>query len=308
MKGLLFLSTTMMVSSSSLMVVWASLELNALCMCFMISKEMKKNKEKMDPAAMYFLIQSVASIILLWSLGTNSNLWAQMTAAMMILMKMGGWPLHTWYLKVIPSLSFDDNSMKLVMTWQKVGPLFLMLMLPSENIVLVAALATLVGPTLSLSGLLKMKPLMTLSSVSNSGWMILSLICSPETMLTFLFLYSSSLVMSLNFLCNNMSKEKITRKNFFEATTILGNMGGLPPLMIFSAKVLVINKMVQSHMSNTIMVVMMFISCAFLYFYCWALSTMVMVNPEKSQNLYKENPHASKMIFFLSALSLTTLL
>nr|UBQ34130.1 NADH dehydrogenase subunit 2 [Lepidoglyphus destructor] len=308
MKGLLFLSTTMVISSSSLMIVWASLELNALCMCFMISSEMKKKKEKMDPTAMYFLVQSVASILLLWSLGMNPHLWAQTTTVMMILMKMGAWPLHTWYLKTIPSMSFHMESMKLVMTWQKVGPLFLLLMLSSEIMVMMVAICTLVGPTLSLSGLLKMKPLMTLSSISNSGWMILGMICSPEIMSMFLILYSSSLVMSLNFLSNNTSKDKVTRKNFFETATILGNMGGLPPLMIFSAKVLVINKMIQSCVSNTVVVGVMLVSCAFLYYYCWALSTMVMLNPEKSQNLYKEWPHTPKVIFFLSGLSLMTLL
>nr|QZH55187.1 NADH dehydrogenase subunit 2 [Lardoglyphus konoi] len=286
MKYLLFMSTILALSSSSWAMIWVCLEINAMSMCYIMDYENKKNKKSHQNIMIYFLVQMMGSIIVLLS-STMETEWSQFSIMLALMMKMGGWPSHLWYMKMIDSMELSKELM-ILMTWQKIIPCWLM-MFSNQWVMLVSlSILAMLTPMNSLSANKSLKSILGLSSLNNNGWLILCMCMGPSTFFPFLSLYSMGLWSAMKYFKQNKKKNHWKSKEFWMSCYILINMSGLPPLIMFSGKVLAISGIFSLTKSQPLALLMMIMACFFLYHYLWSVLTFLMQSPIKTQNSMKK--------------------
>lgn len=283
---IIILRTIIGLSTTSWVIVWIILEINIICICFLINKDNKENKEKNTPRFIYFIVQAFASVVFL---RVSQSPLRRESIAIVILMclivKIGVWPAHNWYIKVISHLKIENISLVLLMTWQKILPIVLSTHLTKiyRRILIIFILSRLIIPTLQIKKQISIKSLLALSSVNNNGWLLSCIFLSNPLLLLFLFLYSIRLTIVLI----KIKEEKETKqsnpaRNWIFYLILLINLGGLPPILIFIGKVLVINIMVSQNMLS-LRVIIVLIACIFLYHYVWRFNLQVIKAPLKAQ-------------------------
>nr|YP_002650717.1 NADH dehydrogenase subunit 2 [Dermatophagoides pteronyssinus]ACF54670.1 NADH dehydrogenase subunit 2 [Dermatophagoides pteronyssinus] len=285
MFWLVIVSTMLGISSSSWVMLWVSMELNSLVMCGMMTKELKKDMENVKPTMLYLIIQLTSSIIFLVSVSTvNESKTLTIISMLCLIMKSGTFPLHLWYLKTMQSLKMKTSSMKTLMTWQKLLPFMIMLYFNTLMLVLTISLMTLVAPIYKMKKTSSMKSILILSSMNNNGWFFMAVMMSLVTYLYYFFIYSISLIITMNFMENMKMKTFNIKKKTSEAIMVIMNMSSIPPSFMFIGKVVIILTMVELNFPKEMMVVMMIMSCYFIYHYLWSSYTLVMNTPFKPQH------------------------
>nr|YP_009498343.1 NADH dehydrogenase subunit 2 [Rhizoglyphus robini]AWX53542.1 NADH dehydrogenase subunit 2 [Rhizoglyphus robini] len=314
MVSMLILSTMMGLSSSSWITVWVCLEINTLAMCWVISKNSKESKHQESPIFLYYIIQVMASVVLLTMAISQESAISQTLLMFCLLMKMGVWPIHLWYMKLIDNMEMKQSSMLLVMTWQKILPIILILSILEKEemklLILALALLTLATPVTNLIKSLSVKSILASSSLNNNGWLMVASVCCMNTFFLFLFIYSITLWVTLKSMVAMTLKSMKTGMPFWSATLVVSNMGGLPPLTMFWAKVLIIKSAIESEMPSEVLLSLVLIACYFLYHYLWMMLNEMAWSPTKSQNTYKSNKEVktTKMVTLTSMLSFVLLL
>jgi len=137
-------------------IIWVSLEVGTFSMVPILF--VRGGSRKVEACLKYFLVSVVSALILLggsvmvfieaggWSLErvSVSGFWVILVA---LLIKLGLSPFHYWFPEVIQGVGFLQGL--LVSTWQKISPLYLVVMTSSkvggEVILLVGACSVLVG-------------------------------------------------------------------------------------------------------------------------------------------------------------------
>nr|YP_009468698.1 NADH dehydrogenase subunit 2 [Monomia gladiator]AVA09757.1 NADH dehydrogenase subunit 2 [Monomia gladiator] len=272
----LITGTVLSISSSSWFGAWLGLELNLLSFIPLIT--IKLCPYLAETAIKYFLIQALASTILIMSSSMYMyfpNL-SYSLITLSLLMKLGAAPLHFWFPQVIEGLSWPQSF--ILLTIQKIAPMFLISYLtfsPKLNflICLSAILSALIG---ALGGLnvMKLRKLMAFSSINHMSWMLIAMTINDSSWTLYFLFYSfisASVILLfylnrsllLSDLINRSKKNMIT--NFFLPMNLL-SLGGLPPFMGFMPKWI----MIQTFVSNSmifIISILLFSSLITLYFY-----------------------------------------
>nr|YP_009050201.1 NADH dehydrogenase subunit 2 [Sancassania berlesei]AGZ63939.1 NADH dehydrogenase subunit 2 [Sancassania berlesei] len=314
MVSMLILSTMMGLSSSSWITVWVCLEINTLAMCWVISKNSKESKYQESPIFLYYIIQVMASVVLLVLATSQESSISQTLLMFCLLMKMGVWPIHLWYMKLIDSMEMKQSSMLLVMTWQKILPIILILSILEKEemklLILALAVITLATPVTNLIKSLSVKSILASSSLNNNGWLMVASVCCMDTFFLFLLIYSITLWVTLKSMMTMTLKSMKTGMPFWSGTLVVSNMGGLPPLTMFWAKVLIIKSAIESEMPSEVLLSLVLIARYFLYHYLWMTLNEMAWSPTKSQNTYKSNKEVktTKMVTLTSMLSFMLLL
>uniref|UniRef100_UPI00315DD99B NADH dehydrogenase subunit 2 n=1 Tax=Sancassania mycophaga TaxID=3127633 RepID=UPI00315DD99B len=307
MSIILVTTTLLGVCSTSWIMIWVCLEMNTLAMCWIIAKDMKIEKMQEYTTLLYYLVQVMASIILLLTTNMEVSLATCMIMSATLMMKMGVWPIHSWYMKLIKSMEMKQASMLIVMTWQKILPVMLLMSMAKtpemKTVMLVMALITLVAPLSKLVKNLSMKSIMALSSFNNNGWLMISTVASMQTFLAFLTLYSSSLLITLKSMKFMSTKSMSVALPFWSATLLVSNMGGLPPLTMFWSKILVVKSMMSSTIPTELAFVLMITACYFLYHYLWMVMNEMSWSPMKTQNVVTKEKE-SNIIMMISMTSI----
>nr|YP_010257222.1 NADH dehydrogenase subunit 2 [Teratura megafurcula]QVM19046.1 NADH dehydrogenase subunit 2 [Teratura megafurcula] len=261
----LFLSTLIMgtlisISSTSWLGVWMGLEINLLSFIPLMSNS--KNIMSTEASLKYFLVQAVASSLLLFSLimmflMMNISIIMDHDVFLLLissslLLKMGAAPFHFWFPGTMEGLNWWNSL--ILMTWQKIAPLMLISYVIKMNIFfsLVIVSSIMIG---SLGGLnqTSLRKLMAYSSINHLGWMIAAMI-SGENLWEFYFLIYSFLSASIIFMFNTFQIFHINQ-NFlmmnndpkikFCLFSLLLSLGGLPPFLGFLPKWLIIQAMAE---------------------------------------------------------------
>nr|BAU24801.1 NADH_dehydrogenase_subunit_2 [Lepetodrilus nux] len=252
--------TTLSLSSSHWLGMWAGLELNLLGFIpLIVSRGMTLEAES---AIKYFLVQALGSSILLlgsmttfnlsltWETMNSAHLWGLPFLILSLLLKLGAFPFHFWLPSVMAGLSWPMNL--ILTTWQKIAPLFLLstivqMWANSEKLMLLLILAGMSGLIGGLGGInqTQIRAIMAYSSIGHIGWLILCMTISEMVLKIyfliyffisvglFLFLYASELSALHQTLYMKTNKLKM-----FQMMTIfmLLSQGGLPPLLGFVGK------------------------------------------------------------------------
>nr|AXS65931.1 NADH dehydrogenase subunit 2 [Curculionoidea sp. 19 KM-2017] len=313
----LMLGSLISISSLSWLMAWMGLEINLLSFI-----PLMKTKSKFSHEAMikYFIIQAMASMIFLMSslLSKTSISFPTMIEnysfliSLSLLMKMGAAPFHFWLPEVASGLSWMN--LFILLTWQKIAPMMLLsltTLMPSSLSIFII-FSSLIG---SIQGINQtcMRKIMTYSSINHIGWMLSAILNSITLWFLYFMIYMLTsmniiiILMKNNIIfLNQMSKMISFNKNlklFFMSNFM--SLGGLPPLIGFFPKWILINIMIKNN-QFTLVFLLILLTIITLYFYIRiCISSFTFLNKE---SLLKNSFNLNFWYLFINFIILSSLL
>nr|AER41254.1 NADH dehydrogenase subunit II [Euphonia chlorotica] len=321
----LLLGSTITMSSNHWIMAWAGLEINTLAILPLISKS--HHPRAIEAATKYFLTQSAASALVLFSSMTNAWHTGQwditqlshpvsgliLTSA--IAMKLGLVPFHFWFPEVLQGSTLTTGL--LLSTIMKLPPITLLYMTShSLNPTLLTTMAILSAALGGWMGLnqTQIRKILAFSSISHLGWMAIILIYNPKLTLLNFYLYammtatvfltlSSMKVLKLSTLMTAWTK--IPALNAMLLLTLL-SLAGLPPLTGFLPKWLIIQELTKQEMALTA-TLMSLLSLLSLFFYLrLAYCTTITLPPHTTNHMkqWRTNKPTNILIAILTTMSI----
>nr|YP_010582909.1 NADH dehydrogenase subunit 2 [Aguriahana triangularis]UGN61329.1 NADH dehydrogenase subunit 2 [Aguriahana triangularis] len=298
---MLFLTTMSMgimmsISSSNWIAVWCGLEISLVSFIpLMINKMMISSESTMK----YFIVQSISSAMLMLSMlimimKGDYNYDYMLTAALLI--KAGVAPFHNWVLTVIEGL--DLKMVLIMLTINKIAPITMMSYL-SNKMSIIVLLTVVVGATMGLNQN-SMKKIIGYSSIFNMGF-IMSVLKFNLVWTMYLMIYSMLLFMmvwvlntyNVNYINQMVFSETII--NSMSLWIILLSMGGMPPLMGFSIKYMVMWYLISMNFIFMISVMVM-ISLLIMFLYL-RMTFLSLMNNSLMNKIKLFNSNETSMIF-----------
>nr|AWF70290.1 NADH dehydrogenase subunit 2 [Polioptila plumbea] len=324
----LIMGTTITISSNHWITAWAGLEINTLAILPLISKS--HHPRAIEAATKYFLVQSAASALVLFSSMTNAwytGQWdiSQMThpTSCLILttalaMKLGLVPFHFWFPEVLQGSSLPIGL--LLSTAMKFPPITLLYITsPSLNstlLTIMALLSTAVGGWMGLNQT-QTRKILAFSSISHLGWMAIIITYSPKLALLNFYLYAL-MTMTVFLSLNTMKALKLsTLMTSWTKTPAISTMlmltllslAGLPPLTGFLPKWLIIQELTKQEMAPAAMMISL-LSLLGLFFYLRLTYCTAITLPPHTTNSMKQwhtNKTTNPAMAILTTMSLILL-
>nr|AWF70298.1 NADH dehydrogenase subunit 2 [Polioptila plumbea] len=324
----LILGTTITISSNHWITAWAGLEINTLAILPLISKS--HHPRAIEAATKYFLVQSAASALVLFSSMTNAwytGQWdiSQMThpTSCLILtaalaMKLGLVPFHFWFPEVLQGASLPIGL--LLSTAMKFPPITLLYMTsPSLNSTLLTTMALLSAAVGGWMGLnqTQTRKILAFSSISHLGWMAIIITYSPKLALLNFYLYTL-MTMTVFLSLNTMKALKLsTLMTSWTKTPAINTMlmltllslAGLPPLTGFLPKWLILQELTKQEMAPAATTIAL-LSLLSLFFYLrLAYCTAITLPPHTTNSMkqWQVNKATNSTMAILTTMSLMLL-
>nr|YP_009169446.1 NADH dehydrogenase subunit 2 [Naticarius hebraeus]AKL90643.1 NADH dehydrogenase subunit 2 [Naticarius hebraeus] len=257
--------TLFSISSSHWLGIWAGLEINLIG--FLPILVYQKSMSESESAVKYFIVQALGSSLLMFgSLSGCSILfsWENISSLDFSLMslliissglitKMGMFPFHYWLPSVMAGLPWV--SCMLLATWQKIAPILLINSLFELNFMyyFMLTICFLAGTSSIVGGIggmnqTQIRAILAYSSIGHLGWMVFALSQSVWAMKMYFSIYiliSLCIFINLWYMNLNIMKSLNTLMKFsvYSSTSVmvmLMSLGGLPPLLGFISKWVVI--------------------------------------------------------------------
>nr|YP_011010693.1 NADH dehydrogenase subunit 2 [Metrocoris communis]WPW47373.1 NADH dehydrogenase subunit 2 [Metrocoris communis] len=284
----LIISTLIVISSENWFSMWMGLEINM--MSFIPMMENNKNYLSSESKMMYFLIQSLSSMIFIFMIIMNPlimikeelvNNMMMNIISMSMMMKMGMAPVHMWFINIMNKMSW--NNCLIIMTWQKMAPMFI-LSNTINNSMIINSWAILSAMTGAIGGInqTSIKKIMAFSSVNHMSWMIMCMKYDGEMWIKYLIIYSLMIILlievfskkSINYI-NQINTNMKTQMEKMNMLIMMLSLGGLPPFIGFMPKWMVIQSLISTNSMLTIFILMMS-SMITLFYYMRMVSPMIM--------------------------------
>nr|QDI93336.1 NADH dehydrogenase subunit 2 [Quercophylus gonoporospinus] len=309
---MMILSIMIVVNSSSWISMWAGLEMNLMSFIPMISA--MKNSFNSQSVMMYFLIQSMASMTLIMFILTNKYMFMYLEKDLInilvmitMMIKMGMPPFHMWFPEIMNKMSW--MSCLLLMTIQKIAPMYIMSLVTSMNktLILVICISTITG---AIGGVnqTSTRKIMAYSSINHMGWLVSCTSTFKKSWMIYLLIYSMMMLMT-SMMMYEYNITFINQMNiFFKKNTdkmmiifLMLSIGGLPPFLGFIPKWIAIQYMMSSN-EFTMMMVMVMSSLITLLYYLRMSSTMnmYMSHSQKWMYFFKTNKKTSTYLFIMN--------
>nr|AXO78617.1 NADH dehydrogenase subunit 2 [Sinanodonta woodiana]AXO78660.1 NADH dehydrogenase subunit 2 [Sinanodonta woodiana] len=309
---LLMFSTLLAITSTNTMFTWMMMELNMMVFTPLICLLGSTNEA--DTSIKYLVPQSLASSLFLMSIIMTSYWpYSNVMASISLLMKAGSAPFHTWF----PAVMYSINLMAgfLMMTWQKLIPLFMIMntQLSYPPLILMSAAITSLWGSVAGLNQTNMMSLLTFSSIAHLSWLISASILNPNTFLFYFAIYTLTLLPI--FLVMQIFNKK-THKAMLQSsvnihpkmilTLNLLSLAGMPPFAMFSAKIPIIIMMTKSLPILAVMLISTTISlCFYMTIIFSILLSTVYLMSDTIKNSMLKNSFALSVMFQLSCLPLT---
>nr|QED57238.1 NADH dehydrogenase subunit 2 [Anthonomus eugenii]QED57253.1 NADH dehydrogenase subunit 2 [Anthonomus eugenii]QED57261.1 NADH dehydrogenase subunit 2 [Anthonomus eugenii] len=318
MNKIMFYSTLIMgsimaISGTSWLTIWIGLEMNLLSIMPIMKDKLKSTSEAMIK---YFMVQAMASTILLFSILmfqlTSSKMMSASTYFILnsaLFMKMGAAPLHFWYPEVLSGLSWNNNF--IMLTWQKIAPM-LIIINTSFSILFISlfiVFSTLMG---SLQGFnqICLRKILAYSSINHIGWMLASFLCTHTIWLFYYLIYTlinMNIIIVLQkmniFYMNQINKLfsfNLKMKMMYMLNFL--SLSGLPPFLGFIPKWLVVNFLVMNNFLSLSLILIIFTLLALFMYFRITFSTFSFFY---SKNILNYKNKISYTIFFINFLALS---
>nr|AYD74779.1 NADH dehydrogenase subunit 2 [Thapsinillas affinis] len=320
----LLMGTTITISSNHWITAWAGLEINTLAILPLIAKS--HHPRAIEAATKYFLTQSAASALVLFSSMTNAwhtGQWdiTQLTHPVSCLIltsaisiKLGLVPFHFWFPEVLQGSPLITGL--LLSTMMKFPPITLLYMTaPSLNPTLLTSMAIL---SVALGGWMglnqtQIRKILAFSSISHLGWMAAIMPYHPKLALLNFYLYSlmtAAVFLSLNSIKTlklSVLMTTWTKTPSLSAMLLLAllSLAGLPPLTGFLPKWLIIQELTKQDMAPAAIAISL-LSLLSLFFYLrLAYCATITLPPHTTNHMkqwYTNKPvHPSVAILTVSA-------
>nr|YP_010582948.1 NADH dehydrogenase subunit 2 [Typhlocyba choui]UGN61394.1 NADH dehydrogenase subunit 2 [Typhlocyba choui] len=272
LSGMLFLSTMTMsilmsISSSNWIMIWCGLEISLISF---IPLMLSKKKMTSESTMKYFITQSISSTMLMLGMmimimkGDYNYEYMLMSS---LLIKMGVPPFHSWVPTVVEGLSIMP--MMILLTINKIAPLTIMSFLKMK-LSLIIFITMIVGSIMSLNQN-SIKKMIGYSSIFNMSF-ILSIIKSNlmwTLYLVFYFLLMFMLSLILKMTNNNFINQMVFSDSMVNKMTLwttLLSLGGMPPMIGFYTKYMVMTLMIEMKFL-TLIFMMVMTSLVVMFFY-----------------------------------------
>nr|QNV11800.1 NADH dehydrogenase subunit 2 [Planorbis planorbis] len=271
---MVLISPIISLSSVDWVISWLGMEVG---MFGLIPLLLFKSSSK-ESAMKYFLIQSLSSALLLIS-GIflfellSSIEFYNLLFLLSMSIKLGFFPGHFWVISIIENLSMMSNMM--VLGPLKVAPFgFLSLVTENNNnlLLLMGLMSAIMGALLGFNQT-NIRAVLGASSISHSGWIIMSLCFG----FMWYYLVSYILILMLTF---------ISMKNFefFTSLVCIISLSGLPPFLMFILKMKVLYFLLLS-LEYLILFTLIVSSVISLYYYLKFFYSIYLVNYKLSSSL-----------------------
>nr|AYN50435.1 NADH dehydrogenase subunit 2 [Dichotrachelus manueli] len=292
------IGTFIAISAFSWLSIWIGLEINILSLIPLLKN--MKNKFPSEAAMKYFIVQAMASSLLLFSvmmfLKTNNSTIEYKTStleSMMVsstlLLKMGAAPFHFWLPEVMSGLSWTN--LFILLTWQKIAPMMLLMDQIKMYTLLFSIIIVASSMISSLQGLnqINLRKILAYSSINHLSWMISSILNSLNTWNYYFSIYcfiNMNIILILNkyniYYMNQLTNIfTFSKKIKFLFMMNFLSLGGLPPFLGFLPKWMTINNMIDNnhYILTTMLIIFTLIS---LYFYLRITFSSLTINSEES--------------------------
>nr|YP_010472551.1 NADH dehydrogenase subunit 2 [Erronea errones]YP_010713640.1 NADH dehydrogenase subunit 2 [Erronea caurica]UVG40736.1 NADH dehydrogenase subunit 2 [Erronea errones]WDA98772.1 NADH dehydrogenase subunit 2 [Erronea caurica] len=322
------IGTLFSISSLHWLGIWAGLEINLIG--FLPILVYQKSMSESESAVKYFVVQALGSSLLIfgslnlyslsftWEMlipGNTSSTISLFILIMGLFVKLGLFPFHFWLPSVMAGLPW--LSCLLLATWQKLAPLCLSMSLFQFSfsygllllICLISAGSSLIG---GIGGVnqTQVRALLAYSSIGHLGWIMFGLMHSEWVMKIYFMIYvfiSFCLFMSLWYsdsgMMKNLDSIKSVGLNQTSVMLMLLSLGGLPPLLGFISKWLVMVISINNYMWSFVFLLILG-SLMSLFYYLGLFFSLFLNNLKKNSNM-KELINKSN--FFLMMLLLMNL-
>nr|ADU54706.1 NADH dehydrogenase subunit 2 [Dosidicus gigas] len=306
---IMIMGTLFSLSSSHWLTMWMGLEINL--MGFLPLMNIKGKTLEAEASMKYFIIQSMSSSILIISsvlMYNNTLSWYSMftdsTFSLMIILslvlKLGGAPLHFWMPSIAKQMSWSILFMML--TWQKLAPLLMLSLLNSNLMVvmLISMASTIVGSIMALNQT-NIQLIMTYSSISHLGWMLSMITINSSLTMMYFFNYIMISMPLMNMLSMTLGNHLFmltqqTKMNNMIPISLILSLGGLPPLLGFMSKLIILISLIE--MKLMMLAMFMFVGTLIsLYFYL-NMSLMLMIKSYKNLHSNTTNKMYNPIISF----------
>nr|DAZ91224.1 TPA_asm: ND2 [Gammarus fossarum] len=306
----LITSVLFTVSAESWFMAWIGLEVNLLSFIPMFIN--KKNKYSAESAMKYFLIQALASMLIITSAcWLNSYSYFNLLVTMSLLLKTGAAPSHQWLPAVAEGATWPIFST--LMTLQKVNPLVLIFFTLKTNmsynaIMLYALASAFIG---SIGGLSQnsLRKIFTYSSITHMSWILSTLLCTSWVWFIYFLIYTFIIISLISILelaqMSTLNHLLILDKSYLSLTISLSvlSLGGLPPLTGVLPKLMAIQLLTSTDQMFMILPLLIGTFTS-LFFYIRLLLTNLMLTTHSAVTLHK----LSKINFTLLNINLAGLL
>nr|AUW38602.1 NADH dehydrogenase subunit 2 [Solenosthedium bilunatum] len=304
--------TILTISSNNWMSMWMGLEMNMMAFIPLMSM---KNKSSSEAMMIYLLVQSVSSMILMFSIIMSNllmnNMFTNMTL-ISLLIKLGAAPFHLWIPEILVKMDWMNSL--ILMTWQKIAPMMMINNLMYNNKIMHASIimSVIVG---AIGGLnqMSMRKIMGYSSINHSGWM-LALAKTKNSWIAYLTIYSMMmLLLCWMFYSNNvihinqMNNMKMTSMEKLTYTISMLSLGGLPPFLGFLPKWIVIQNMTYSGL-YLMLTIMIMCSLLQLFYYMRTMTSMMLSFPMMNKWISVQSSKMMMMLILLTNMSLPLVL
>nr|AMP84257.1 NADH dehydrogenase subunit 2 [Omobranchus elegans] len=287
------LGTFLAITSSHWLLAWMGLELNTIAILPLMAY--RHFPRAVEACTKYFLIQASASALFLFASVTNawsSGEWdiQQMTdplsttiITIALASKIGLAPLHAWLPEVIQGINLTTGL--ILSTWQKIAPLTLLLQIkmPFPTLFILLGIASvLIGGWAGLNQT-QLRKMLAYSSIAHTGWMVLVMQFAPTlalfnflmyTIMTSAAFLAFTILSSTSLSSLSASWSKAPMLAALALLTFL-SLAGLPPLMGFTPKLLILQELVknQLYLVSSIAVMSVLLS---LFFYVRTVMVMIL--------------------------------
>nr|AER92699.1 NADH dehydrogenase subunit 2 [Brookesia griveaudi] len=324
----LITGTIITASSHHWLMAWTGLELNMLSILVIIMQP--KHPRAAEASIKYFLVQTIASAIMMfsgtlnamqtgqWDISHLTNKYASIMLMLAMLMKMGAVPIYFWLPEVMQGTTM--KTALIIATWQKFAPITLLFMtfnnMPQKIMVALGIMSIIIG---GLGGInqTQLRKLMAYSSLANLGWTVVIFSTFPHTAVLNIFIYIIMLIptfllmekMMLKTLQNMTTAWTTSTTANVMLTLMLLSLSGLPPLTGFLPKLLILNELVTLNFSP-IATVMAILSLLNLFFYLRTTYILTMTTPPPSSTTvtkWRHKPFYNKIFSTLIIMSLISL-
>nr|UZG66120.1 NADH dehydrogenase subunit 2 [Abscondita chinensis] len=318
--SMLIKSTLITISAYTWLGMSIGLEINLLSLIPIIPS---KSILSSETSIKYFITQAIASTIIMMSMikmiwyfnfssliNMKSN-WL-MIMNLGLIFKMGMAPLHFWFPEVLEGLNWKNCL--IMLTWQKITRMMLIML----NIEFPIFYSMIIISAMMISGFMSInqmsiRTLMAFSSMNHMGWLMSSMMTAKTIWILYIVLYSIitiniTMIMTNIFYLNQIfSTLNVSFSMYMFFMLNFLSFCGIPPLLGFIPKWMVIQTMIENNMFFLTIIMIMF-SLIMIYVYIRIIMTTLhmktnQVNWNMTLNM-KINKMPISLLKFLSMMSL----
>nr|AKM70249.1 NADH dehydrogenase subunit 2 [Adelges laricis] len=258
----LIFSTIISISSMNWLSMWMGLELNLFSIIPIMN--MKESIYSLESTMKYFLIQAFSSIIFLMIL-TYKSFFFLLNLNLMIMMplmiKLSIMPFHLWLPSMIEGLKW--STCLIMLTWQKISPMILISYLNLNKNLMMLTMLMMINSIFGINQN-SIRKIMAMSSINNSSWMLIAILINEKLWINYFLIYSYINILMIiifsKYNINYINQMKLFNLNYLlklNLMMMMFSMMGLPPMLGFLMKWMLIQNMIYMKMYLILMILTM---------------------------------------------------